>query len=149
LPIGKIGQSKMKELKASKKWEDGAPMGMGFSIGYLQQEYAQKFWAGEKTWEGTHAGHPALNACVNDYVIKLVSGLNLGEKTSLRFRVLEKRMYDDFDQMVNDLGTDSLLPGKQLTEKQAAQVYRDFGEKYAEGEKKYGAVALRLEIIKD
>ena len=55
----------------------------------------------------------------------------------MRFRILEKRFFRDFLHMVNELGTDSLLPGKDITREEAANVYRGFGEKYIMGEKKY------------
>ena len=56
-------------------------MGKGRAIGYLQLQYAERFWTQEKTWEGMHGEHPGAKVSVNDYVVKIVSGRSKEEKT--------------------------------------------------------------------
>ena len=70
----------------------------------------------------------------------------------VQVRVTRVRKYNSFEEMIEDVGIDSLLPGFDGDLETAVQIYKEFGTtrgKYADLEKKHGAVAIDVEPIDD
>ena len=64
----------------------------------------------------------------------------------LSARIVEKKIYKSFENMINQEGISSLLPDVSSVE-QGIEIYNSFPG-YQEEVKKYGCVAFRLQVIK-
>ena len=107
------GEREMRSIRELGTWPDGAPVGRGFPQPCLQDRYAAAIIEGRKTFEGRPGGGWLTSRGdmirPGDYV-----NFQISQRRRLIVRVLSVHFFRTFEEMLNDIGVQNLLPDEEL-----------------------------------
>lgn len=103
----------------------------------IQEPYYSFILNGDKRIEGRLNKGKFLNAEIGD-IFKINNQVN--------FKLINKREYSSFKDMILKEGIENIIPDKKTIEEAVSVYYRFYSK---EDERKYGVIALEIKELKD